>query len=332
MKLLSLLLGISCLFLFEYSSAATCKVNDSDIAAEYSGDCKNGLANGQGVAKGKDEYKGEFLNGNKHGKGTYNWAKGDRYEGEWKDGKKHGKGTYISANGGRYDGEWRDDKRHGKGTLVTPDGGRYEGEWRDDKRHKGVSVYGSGSFKVDRYEGEYRDDKRNGKGTYISAKGDRYEGEWRDGKLHGKGTQVWSSGDRYEGEFQNGDPHGKGTLVRADGTRSDGEFRNGKRVDPLHAKHGISAYTKPSEFTNPFPLKGNKIAVHMRLIKMKSESEGLFTNVQDMDEPQAFISKIPSTMQTGYHNIVVKVLGLKQNAFGSESLPHLEFIEAVKEK
>ena len=51
--------------------AANCVVKDADIAGSYSGDCKNGLANGQGKASGRDVYEGGFRDGMKEGKGIY---------------------------------------------------------------------------------------------------------------------------------------------------------------------------------------------------------------------------------------------------------------------
>jgi hypothetical protein len=56
------------------SSATKCRVDDPDITDSYTGECVAGAAHGKGVAKGRDEYKGEFNNGNKHGQGTYTWG------------------------------------------------------------------------------------------------------------------------------------------------------------------------------------------------------------------------------------------------------------------
>ncbi|MDZ7607199.1 MAG: hypothetical protein U5K79_16780 [Cyclobacteriaceae bacterium] len=52
------------------------------------GECKKGLANGQGNAKGTDEYEGQFKDGLPHGTGTYIWANGDVYTGAWKKARK----------------------------------------------------------------------------------------------------------------------------------------------------------------------------------------------------------------------------------------------------
>lgn len=138
-----------CAMLMLYSIntfAANCTVNDSDIADEYSGGCKNGLANGKGVGHGKDKYEGMFKNGNKHGKGTYTWANGDRYEGQWQDDNKHGKGTHTWPSGDRYEGMYANGKKHGHGIyyqhgiFLVQSAGYTEGEWEDGRRVSGNFV------------------------------------------------------------------------------------------------------------------------------------------------------------------------------------------------
>lgn len=80
-----------------------CKVLNVDTSMSYLGGCKNGLAHGEGVAKGRDVYRGAFSNGNNHGFGIYEWGSkskwgGDRYEGEWNNGHRTGYGEYSSNN------------------------------------------------------------------------------------------------------------------------------------------------------------------------------------------------------------------------------------------
>jgi len=79
-----------------------------------------------------------------------------KYKGEWKDGQMHGKGTlnisrifrgYLSLglvafgwkliDQGEYVGEWKNGKENGKGIrfyragLMSNDKGKYEGEWKN---------------------------------------------------------------------------------------------------------------------------------------------------------------------------------------------------------
>jgi hypothetical protein len=89
---LILLLTINSLVLF---SQAKCQVFKSEIAGTYEGKCKNGLANGKGIAVGTDRYEGQFVKGWPNGYGTYTWANGNVYTGDWIDGMRHGIGRYT---------------------------------------------------------------------------------------------------------------------------------------------------------------------------------------------------------------------------------------------
>ena len=103
-------------------------------------------------------YRGEFLNGKKHGFGAMNVIhpdfKGDKYVGEYKDGKYNGQGTYTHANGSKYVGEYKDGKINGQGTFTFANGNKYVGE--------------------------YKDGKYNGQGIGTTADGNRQEGIWED--------------------------------------------------------------------------------------------------------------------------------------------------------
>ena len=94
-----------------------CKVLLKELEGEYSGDCKKGLAHGNGEAKGIDTYKGEFKKGIPHGTGTYLWKNGNSYEGEFKDGMKDGKGRLVYKKENQADsvitGYWSKDKYAG---------------------------------------------------------------------------------------------------------------------------------------------------------------------------------------------------------------------------
>ena len=92
---------------------AQCEVLLADIAGEYEGDCKKGIAEGKGKSSGTDSYEGEFKKGLPHGKGKYTWANGDVYEGEFKKGLKDGPGKMlVMLEGGaskEQSGFWKDD-------------------------------------------------------------------------------------------------------------------------------------------------------------------------------------------------------------------------------
>ena len=110
---------------------------DPELQASYSGPCVNGLAEGEGAARGSAEYRGAFQAGRKHGKGVKTWPNGDRYEGEFVADAKHGYGVYEWGagpwQGERYDGAFVDDRRHGYGIYWWPFGDVYAGPWEQDR-------------------------------------------------------------------------------------------------------------------------------------------------------------------------------------------------------
>lgn len=99
------------------NSQEKCKVLKPDIAGEYSGECKNGLASGQGISKGENIYEGKFKKGLPNGKGTIIYVNGEKYIGKWKNGLKHGEGKYILKLNGIEkieEGIWKKGKFIGK--------------------------------------------------------------------------------------------------------------------------------------------------------------------------------------------------------------------------
>ena len=63
-------------------------------------------------------YEGEWLNGERHGKGCEHFSKDDQYTGDWKNDLYDGKGV-LEIPGKRFCGEWRRGIRHKKGCLTT---------------------------------------------------------------------------------------------------------------------------------------------------------------------------------------------------------------------
>jgi hypothetical protein len=118
------------------SYALACKVLDPELQGSYTGPCVNGLAQGDGVAKGIATYRGHFEAGKKEGHGVKTWPNGDRYDGEFVDGRKQGHGVYTWGRGPwqgeRYDGDYVHDERNGYGVYHYANGDVYKGEWKND--------------------------------------------------------------------------------------------------------------------------------------------------------------------------------------------------------
>jgi hypothetical protein len=88
-----LLLNFTAFFLVTTAASQSCEVKVDSLKGQYSGGCKNGLANGNGTATGTDSYRGNFKNGYPDGEGKYTWKNGSTYEGSWKKGVFDGMGT-----------------------------------------------------------------------------------------------------------------------------------------------------------------------------------------------------------------------------------------------
>jgi hypothetical protein len=95
---------------------------------------------------GNQQYRGEVVNGKKHGYGSYTFPDGTKYQGMWVNDKTHEYGSYQLANGSKYEGEWRNDKREGHGCLTYPSGNKYEGGWVNDMQEgPGVLIFTDGA-------------------------------------------------------------------------------------------------------------------------------------------------------------------------------------------
>ncbi len=73
-------------------SQYNCKVLVKNLQGQYNGNCKKGLAHGEGSAKGVDSYIGNFRKGYPNGFGVYTYNDGSNYIGKFKKGLKDGYG------------------------------------------------------------------------------------------------------------------------------------------------------------------------------------------------------------------------------------------------
>lgn len=121
MKTLKLIILLTIMAQGITAQTTSCKVLLDKISGTYTGDCKDGLANGKGKAIGEDTYIGSFKNGLPDGKGKYIYQNGDVFQGIWENGKKNGRGKFKYSLDGqkqKLTGYWKDDEYVGK---TNPD-------------------------------------------------------------------------------------------------------------------------------------------------------------------------------------------------------------------
>ncbi len=101
-----------------------CKVLTLTINKTYIGNCKNGLAEGQGEATGQHRYKGIFKDGKPNGSGVYYYNDTTYHAGFFQDGQKEGKGETHYMHYAKADsvikGYWSGNVYRGK-NYVTYD-------------------------------------------------------------------------------------------------------------------------------------------------------------------------------------------------------------------
>jgi hypothetical protein len=132
--------------------------------------------NGECVYADGSVYYGQWLNGQRSGRGTMTEIN-VVYDGDWQNDKKYGMGQMNYADGSVYNGYWTNDCRDGVGQMIHADGSIYHGEWSNDVKHgRGEMKYGNGSV----YQGKWENDKKHGKGKVTEANGSVYHGDWTE--------------------------------------------------------------------------------------------------------------------------------------------------------
>ena len=243
------------------------KLRDKD-GRRYEGSFEHGKRQGQGTlteTDGSTIYEGEWQEDEipqvRDGTGTRMYENGEVYKGEFVRGKRHGKGTLTRKGRTIYEGDWRDDEYcTGKGERKYEDGSVYKGEFVQRKRQGQGTLTDKDGHAI--YEGDWKDDRYHGEGELtFNAKHDYdeivYTGEFCDGEPHGtgkythkdrvyyapEGRMEYADGTVYEGRvrmyldvacYENRAPrnywpigvlkHGKGKLTYKDGSVYEGRF------------------------------------------------------------------------------------------------------------
>ena len=156
------------------------------------------LKDGKGFVHEEHDDKyfiGEYLNGEKNGKGKEYYKYYLIYEGEYLNGKRHGKGREYAKNYLIFEGEYYNGKRWNGKTNVENSNIKYE-----LKNGKGYSlqfifsghVWDEGSW----LEGEYVNGELNGKAKEYNENGRLiFEGEYINGKRNGKCKEYGFEGN-----------------------------------------------------------------------------------------------------------------------------------------
>lgn len=97
------------------------------------------------------------------------------YRGDWLNGKRHGYGIQLFPDGTKFIGNWLNDNSNGFGRLEFVNGTYYEGNFKDNKILEGVLYYYNGTFFEGAFDG-VRDLFK--KGTIYFRDDEYFEGTW----------------------------------------------------------------------------------------------------------------------------------------------------------
>jgi hypothetical protein len=358
-RMFTLLLIIGPTLLFAQQKLSFIRPSDVlNSLYEYTGEVKDGKANGYGEATGRfDSYKGYWKDNDFHGKGTLSNDKGIEYEGDFENGKMHGKGTRYYYSGVIHTGEFVKGFRTGYGKSTYPDGKIEEGYFFENeflgtkpapgptqvqvkKEHLWFTIpYQKNTYLKSQisYTGEVKDGMANGYGEAdIRLTGNyqtnelyaKYKGYWKDNYHHGKGTLIFTSGSKYEGDFVNGQPYGKGTYTYEGGGNYTGDFVNGERQG-----QGVMTYRDGSKdegkwVSDQFRGDGNKIPDTYVSTKKTNDE----VSVEEKAKPVSS-TRAPNEMfyasESDYANVDWDALGRRKAEPGYTTGQHIAFLEEV---
>ena len=165
-------------------------------------------------------YEGEFLYGERNGKGKeYDKYGRIEFEGEYLNGKRNGKGEEYEHGKIKFKGEYLNGIRHGQGKEYDLFGNiNFDGVFLNGKKWRENKCSGF-NCKVDKLD--------NGK-LYIKKFNIRgileFEAEFLYGEKNGKGKEYHFGSLIFEGEYLNGKKNGKGKKYIKDKISFEGEY------------------------------------------------------------------------------------------------------------
>ena len=143
------------------------KLTNPDSSYSYEGQWKKGLPHGKGKEIiGNNVYEGNFINGEKNGKGLQQYGDGSHYEGEFHHNLINGEGEYYCKNN-YWRGKWVDGYLEGPGKQIIA---------KEDLRNLNHAS---------EYVGDFQKGERSGHGTFKWNNNYQYEGRFKRGQLDG---------------------------------------------------------------------------------------------------------------------------------------------------
>ena len=147
-------------------------------------------------------FYGEYINGERHGKGEQYTKDGKLdFEGEYLNGKRNGFGKdYYDNRKIYYEGEYLNNEKNGYGKEYYIDGKlKFEGEYKNDSMWNGKMYDKNNNLVAELTDGKGLIKQYNKDGQLI------LEGEYFNGKMNGKGLEYYKDGKlKFEGEFKDG--------------------------------------------------------------------------------------------------------------------------------
>ena len=200
-------------------------------------------------------YEGEYLNGQRNGKGWEYYQNGIiKFFGEYLKGKRNGKGKEYNIYGGlKFDGEYLNNRKiigieydfkgnilyklnsnNNKETIKEEDfNGNiiFKGEYLNGQRNgNGIEYYPNGRLK---FEGEYLNGKKWEGHGYVASNDIKDIHEYSYALRNGKGLikEYYDSSQlKFEGEYSNGQINGIGKEYNLHGEKLfEGKFVNDKK-------------------------------------------------------------------------------------------------------
>lgn len=215
--------------------------------AVYTGHVYDNKPSGQGTLESPImTYKGEFVDGQRHGFGIETHKNGQKYIGHWSKDKYEGKGSLTLEDQSVREGTFANGKLHGHGSVKTPTFS-YVGQFKNGVYH------GLGTLQTEHgtYNGNFFYGSQDGHGSYTWANGDLFTGHWRRGYRCGRGimsTQI----ETYTGQWLHDVKHGHGRMTSSLTGVYEGQWKGDRRHN-----QGVQTYLDGTTYSGGWS-KGQK--------------------------------------------------------------------------